>query len=279
MASLRIGDLARLGGVSVRMLRHYHELGLLVAAEVDGLTGYRSYDHVQIGRLRRLVALRDVGLGLVEIGRVLDGEVEIEATLEAHRRVLADEAADVDRRLALLGELLALHRNGNDMTDRTEMLDPAQIEFEVKAIESRLVAQLTAVADSWAPTDIGPTIQPLYPELMSRMEAAGVKIAGPSTAWYGDTEDGRIAVHATLAIAARPSGDVDFEVLELPGIAQAACAVHRGTMHNCEITYQALVARLQQEGWTSLGYSRELDIECGPDVEWVTELQIPVERA
>jgi DNA-binding transcriptional MerR regulator len=48
MSQLRIGDLARLGGVSVRMLRHYHEIGLLVPAAIDGQTGYRYYDQDQV---------------------------------------------------------------------------------------------------------------------------------------------------------------------------------------------------------------------------------------
>ena len=40
---LRIGDFARLGGVTVRALRHYEAEGLLAPAQVDEATGYRSY--------------------------------------------------------------------------------------------------------------------------------------------------------------------------------------------------------------------------------------------
>lgn len=44
-----IGEFARLGGVSVRTLRHYDEIGLLRPATVDQDTGYRGYTADQLG--------------------------------------------------------------------------------------------------------------------------------------------------------------------------------------------------------------------------------------
>lgn len=273
MTLLRIGDMARLGGVSIRMLRHYHEVGLLVPVEVDEFTGYRSYDAGQLPRLRQLVTLRDIGLGLAEIDDALIDDERFATALERHLGVLEGERDEIDRRLGQLRQLMQRRHEEHTVTN------PAELDFEIKEIPSRLVAQLTAIAPSWAPSDIGPTIQPLYPELIRRMELAGVAIAGPSTAWYEDTDDGQIAVHATLTIAERPGRDVDFEVLELPGIQVAGCALHVGSMDNCDDTYQALLTRLDREGWRALGYSRELDVQCEPDKPWITELQLPVERA
>ena len=56
-----IGDFARHGRVSVRMLRHYDALGLLRPAHVDPVTGYRSYRAAQLSRLNRIVALKELG--------------------------------------------------------------------------------------------------------------------------------------------------------------------------------------------------------------------------
>jgi DNA-binding transcriptional MerR regulator len=49
-----IGEFARLGGVSVRALRHYDEIGLLRPASVDPETGYRCYAPAQLGQLNRI---------------------------------------------------------------------------------------------------------------------------------------------------------------------------------------------------------------------------------
>jgi MerR family regulatory protein len=56
-----IGEFARHGRVSVRMLRHYDAIGLLRPACVDPVTGYRSYEVSQLAELNRLIALKDLG--------------------------------------------------------------------------------------------------------------------------------------------------------------------------------------------------------------------------
>ena len=61
-----IGEFARLGDISVRMLRHYDEIGLL-APLVDPSTGYRGYTIAQLRDLNRIVALRGLGLSLSEV--------------------------------------------------------------------------------------------------------------------------------------------------------------------------------------------------------------------
>jgi DNA-binding transcriptional MerR regulator len=50
-----IGEFARLGGVSVRTLRHYDEIGLLRPAQVDPVTGYRGCLASQLGQLNRIL--------------------------------------------------------------------------------------------------------------------------------------------------------------------------------------------------------------------------------
>src|SRR5882672_10865761 len=68
---LRIGDFARLGGVTVRALRHYEDEGLLAPAHVDEVTGYRSYQFEQLAALDRILALRDLGFSLADVGALL----------------------------------------------------------------------------------------------------------------------------------------------------------------------------------------------------------------
>jgi len=65
---LKIGDFARLGQVSVRMLRNYDELGLLTPAHIDQWTSYRSYTADQLARLNRIVALKGLGFSLEAVG-------------------------------------------------------------------------------------------------------------------------------------------------------------------------------------------------------------------
>lgn len=68
---LKIGDFSRLSRISVRMLRHYDEIGLLPPVHIDPDTLYRYYDERQLITAARIAALRDMGFGLSEIGELL----------------------------------------------------------------------------------------------------------------------------------------------------------------------------------------------------------------
>ncbi|MGH8186888.1 MAG: MerR family transcriptional regulator, partial [Steroidobacteraceae bacterium] len=58
---LKIGEFARLAKVSVKVLRHYHDCGVLTAQTVDSESGYRYYSVEQLAALNRLVVYRSLG--------------------------------------------------------------------------------------------------------------------------------------------------------------------------------------------------------------------------
>src|ERR1700722_13835011 len=94
--------MARLAQVSVRTLRHYADLGLLVPASVDPDTGYRRYRPDQVVRLHRILVLRDLGVPLAEIGELLAGDV----TVDQLRGILRLRQAEARARLAAQTEQL-----------------------------------------------------------------------------------------------------------------------------------------------------------------------------
>jgi DNA-binding transcriptional MerR regulator len=83
---LRIGDFARLGGVTVRALRHYDEERLLAPARVDEATGYRSYQFDQLGALDRILALRDLGFSVADVRALLSNDRDVRALTERLRQ-------------------------------------------------------------------------------------------------------------------------------------------------------------------------------------------------
>src|SRR5271169_954221 len=89
-----IGEFARLGGVSVRTLRHYDDIGLLRPVTVDPDTGYRGYSADQLGRLNRIMALKELGLSLSQARRLLDG-----ITLDELRGMLILRRAQLEHEL------------------------------------------------------------------------------------------------------------------------------------------------------------------------------------
>src|SRR6202167_1548722 len=107
-----IGELARLGDISVRMLRHYDEIGLLRPAWVDPVTGYRGYTIAQLRDLNRIVALRGLGFSLAEVRQLLSG-----LTADELRGMLLLRRTELERQLA---------------ADRSSL---ARVEVRLRAIE------------------------------------------------------------------------------------------------------------------------------------------------
>ena len=69
---LKIGEFSKLSRISIRMLRHYDDIGLLKPAEIDDFTGYRYYREEQLFIIGRITSLKDMGFALAEIIKILD---------------------------------------------------------------------------------------------------------------------------------------------------------------------------------------------------------------
>jgi DNA-binding transcriptional MerR regulator len=269
-----IGDFARHGRVSVRMLRHYDAIGLLRPAHVDPATGYRHYTAAQLARLNRVVALKDLGLTLLQVREILDEKISAgqlramlrlrQAELEAAMEAAAARLVQVEARLR------AIESEGHMPSD----------DVVLRTVPAVRVAELTATAASFGPEDIGPVIGPLYDELFRRLEAAGIPPTGPGIASYEDAPEGegRITVHAAVQVSA-PLQNGALRVLDLPPIDLVATVVHRGSMDSVLPTAQTLARWIDATGLRPTGHPREINLECPENRDdWVTELQAQVIR-
>ncbi|TBO55473.1 MerR family transcriptional regulator [Streptomyces kasugaensis] len=296
-----IGDFARYGRVSARMLRHYDAIGLLRPARTDPASGYRYYAGGQLTRLNRIIALKELGFTLQQVAAILDEQVsaaELRGMLRLRQAELAAALAAAGARLAQVETRLRTIESEGHM--------PAD-DVVLKRTETVLVAELSGVAASYEPEDIGPVIQPLYDELWRRLRAADVTPTGPGLAYYEDAPGERgteraadpagagsgqgdpVLVHAALVItpealakagAGAGRGEraaLGFDVVTVPALDRAATVVHRGPMSRILPTVQQLARWIDDNGYRSTGYARELYLECPEDrAEWITEIQEPV---
>ncbi|MGX1503236.1 UNVERIFIED_CONTAM: DNA-binding transcriptional MerR regulator [Streptomyces graminofaciens] len=270
-----IGDFARHGRVSARMLRHYDAIGLLRPEHTDPFTGYRYYSAAQLATLNRVIALKDLGFTLQQVRRILEEKVtteELRGMLRLREAELREAMTAAATRLAQVeARLRSIESEGRMPTQ----------DVMIKSTPAVRVAELSAVAASYAPEHIGPVIGPLYDELFTRLKAAGVTPAGPGIAYYKDAPDGDgIVVHAGCVLLPGTRPGEDFEITELPAVERAATIVHRGPMDTVMPTEQNLARWIDAGGHRSAGYAREVYLECPPDKEkWVTELQVPLAPA
>jgi DNA-binding transcriptional MerR regulator len=268
-----IGEFARHGRVSVRMLRHYDAIGLLRPASVDAATGYRFYQAGQLAELNRVIALKDLGFTLQQVQAIMAEQIsaaELRGMLKLRRAEIHTQIAAETARLARVEARLAT------------IEDEARVPVDgvvIKHLAPVRVGELTGIADGYEPEAITPVIQPLYRELWCLISGANVTAAGPAVAYYEDTPggDGAIVVHAAVPVVAEPAGEHGFRVVDLPEVDSAAVIIHHGSMDDVLATGQALARWIDASGYRTAGYAREVTLQWSEDPDqWVTELQQPV---
>lgn len=272
-----IGEFASIGRVSIRMLRHYDEIGLLAPAQVDPFTGYRFYDGAQFEILARILALKDLGLKLDEVTRIVEGAVDDDTLHAMLTERWALFAAQLDLDKARLDRLDAKirHIEGEPLM--------STLSTELKPLPALVVAQASAKIPGFGPENVSPVIGPLFETLHQDLVAAGVQPGKQAVAMYEadvDNDTGARA-YAAFPVSKEAASASGFTVTEIPGVDLAATTVHRGSMSTIGESWEALHEWISANGYQLSGPCREVYLESQPEPQenWVTELQQPVLRA
>ncbi len=276
---LTIGDFSRMTHLSVKALRHYHDMGVLEPADVDPFTGYRSYDTSQVGSAQVIRRLRDLGMPLDSIAAVLAAP-----DLEARNREIAAHLTRMERQLEQTQASVAALR--------ALLTGPAVRP----SVELRTIAAVTALAvrevvDAAELNDWG---SEAFDALAAALAAVGLTAAGP----YGGLFDGDFfelersevtafvpvtsetgLVGADAGVGLDPAGRV--RLLEIPAV-EAAVAVHEGAFSEIDRTYAALGEVVAERAIGVDGPIREYYLVSSADTDDVgkhrTEVCWPVFR-
>lgn len=142
-----IQDIARIAGTTSRTLRHYDAIGLLKPSRVGG-NGYRYYDRDSLVRLQRILLLRELGLGLDAVGRVLDDRTDAVPALRDHLAWLQAERERLARQIASVETTIHAVEEGEEIVAEQmfDGFDHTQYKGEV---EQRWGKDAYATSDRW----------------------------------------------------------------------------------------------------------------------------------
>ena len=269
-----VGEFSQIAQVSKRLLRYYDEIGLLKPMYTDRITGYRYYSAEQMLHLNRILALKDLGLSLDQIQRIVRENVSTE---EIHGMLLLKKA---------------------------EIEQQVQAELQrIRKIESRLQAIRNAEANR--PLNVVLKQTPAQPVLSVRTIVetfeAGLLIFDhistnlPKKSIYGfrfcichsndfverdmDLEMGHLLLtnsHTPVPL----SGDLQLRFRELPAVATMATFVVKGALESIHTGYTEIGFWVEANGYRLAGIPREITLQIpqaadGSDL--ITEIQFPVE--
>ncbi|PWJ26495.1 DNA-binding transcriptional MerR regulator [Branchiibius hedensis] len=263
---LSIGEFARVAGVSVRMLRHYDQLGLLHPASVDPSSGYRSYSASQFDRVNRLVALKELGFSLATVRELLDttDEATLGDRLRLRRDQLRDQIEADGVRLRQIEARLRMIEKENAMSD-----------YVLTSLAQVTLAQVSDTVSGRS--EIGDRIGPLFELVTAAVDSAGVPIAGPALATYtvhGDEME--IAAAVPIPDGSAPAGTSAVTLTAVPSA--VTTRFESEVIDDIVGAWQDLVREVEARGLTPNGVCREVYLETpqSGSGRWVVDLQQPV---
>jgi DNA-binding transcriptional MerR regulator len=270
-----IGDFSKICQVPVSALRYYADLELLVPASIDRFTGFRYYELDQLPRLNRILALKDMGLSLEEIGRLLNEEVSADEMRGMFRLQQAKIQQQVEEEMARLARVAARLR---EIEKEGKM--PNQ-DVVLKSIEPVHVISIREIIPT--PTTVGKLLN----EGFGALARQGIQPAAAPQAIYHDEEFKLTDMDVEVVIPVAGSVTEDmvladgraFIVRDLPPVSSAASVVHVGGYDGLTATYQALGKWIEANGYRIAGASREIYLKPqGIDSDPIVEIQWPVEK-
>ncbi len=265
-STLPIGDFSRATHLSVKMLRHYHEIGLLEPVAVDADTGYRRYATDQIVTAQIIRRFRDLDMPLDEIHAVLSSD-----DVDGRNRVIAGHLTRLESSLTRTQEAVSSLR---DLLDRPQISAPINQRY-VGVTPAAIITEVVDRSDAliWYRGAIG--------ELTASLAAQSTTPTGPAGGVFSmelfTEERGSASIFFPCDPSPKPLGRVT--TTDIPP-AELATIVHSGPHDNIDRAYGALADHVTRHALAVAGPIREYYLvgpaETPDESLWRTEVGWPI---
>ena len=269
---LKIGEFSRLGRVTVRALRHYEEIDLLVPEIVDRDTGYRYYAVGQLQKIESITTLKSLGYSLEEIRNLWDDDSHFPSVESLEQKILAceKELAVLKERRRMLKAVVASQKKLHKME---------KVYFE--ALPAITVASHRTIIPSFE--DLG---RLCYEVIGPEMARLGCECPEPGycyTIEHGGYKPQDIDIEYCEKVTKKGTDSAIIKFKDIPEVSLAACLKVFGPYDRLYQAHLDLFAYLEKEGYSIVGAPRACYVDGVWNQEdadkWLTIIQVPVEKA
>ena len=269
---LKIGEFSRLMRVTVKTLRHYEQLGILLPDSVDDDSGYRYYSVEQMQRLNAIRDLKDIGFSLDEVRDLLLSDERVPSA-----DLLSLKISECERQLDLLNER---RRRLGELLDSRKQLETMN-NYNIQALPAIIVATHRATIKNYDELGalccsvIGPEMQ----RLGCRCTLPGYCFTVEHSQEY---TDGKIDIEYCEQVeeALADSPIVKFHTLD--AVPMALCVKHYGPYSEFGRTYAEAYRYIDENGYLVAGMPRTSYVDgCwnyDDPSRWLSIIQIPIAK-
>lgn len=273
---MQIGEFSRLSRISVRMLRHYDQVGLLRPAEQDAETGYRHYAVAQLAEAARITTLRDLGFRIQDIADLVHADDdELLRALDIRAQELGETIERERRRLVDLRRFYQeVEAGGSDIS----------CEVTLVSVPSYDVVALRMELASYGDERLA------WERLGACMKERGITPSDPYTEYCEfpdeavDSPSSAVAVEVAVATDAHGQDDGPLRFYRSAALPLAASIKVYGPFENIAPAYASFARWLEAHPTLRMAGSTREVAHRGPwnandPQDYLTELLIPVEEA
>ena len=274
----KIGEFSRIARVSCRLLRYYDELGLIKPARIDSDSGYRYYSASQLPRVNRILVLRDLGLSLEQIGRLLANELpasELRGMLLMRRAEVEQSIEAEAQRLRQIESRIAQIEAGGQLTADDVVLreEPAR----------RLLSMRTRVASFVdGMRTIGELVEAVPRVVGGRPLGQFVAIAHGQEFEPEDIDvEFGFFLHEAVGDSVRLPDGRELIARDVPAVERLAACVRIGPPQDAHLTTARIGQFIESNGYRISGANREVFLQRprpGRMEDSIVEMQFPIER-
>lgn len=269
----KIGEFAKLSGVTVKTLRHYESQGLLIPAQVDEWTGYRYYHVGQLQRMETIRNLKSAGLTLDEISELLTSNSQVLNPSMLLNKITSTESQ--------IQQLVERKRRLLAMADSRKTLQEMN-KISIQSLPAITVAYHRAKLQFY--NQLGELCCNVIGPEMARL---GCQCPEPGYCftWETDSEchqEGISIEYCEQVTHALPdSGIIKFRTIE--AVPTAVCLKVYGTYDNLQQAHIDLLAHIEKEHYHITGAPRACYVDGiwnqADPAKWLTIIQVPVEKS
>lgn len=273
----RIGEFSQIARVSGRLLRYYDSIGLLRPQRIDPETGYRYYSAGQLERLNRILALKELGLSLDQVARMLDDKISAAEI----RGMLALKKAELERSLA--EEAARLRHIESRLTQIEQQGSLGDYDVVVKSGVATPVLSTRAVYPTF--DEVIAALREISHAVRTQVAAAARENMVVIAHCDFDDENLDLEIGVTLNRAVNkpvrlPSG-AQLALTELPASDMLATLVRTGPLYQSHLAFGKLGVWMEANDYEIAGPCREIFLDMPFQIQGdpAVEIQFPVTKA
>lgn len=268
----KIGEFSKLNFVTVKTLRHYEEIGLLIPNEVDEWTGYRYYDVCQFQKMARIIYLKRLGFALEQIKEMFEDGLTSPELAEVQDKISeARQEQDLIKwRIEELGKLES-HLKTNQAMENITIKPLPEI---IVATHRRTIANYSELFNL-CPNIIGPEMQRL-----------GCVCAEPGYCYTIDHnkeyKENNIDIEYCEAVTELKQDSELIKFKKIPAVPTAICMSHFGSYDLLPQSFAKIFGYIESNGYSIADFPRFCYIDgiwnCESQSDWRTDIQVPVTK-